>query len=161
MMKQFGLMLAAAFAAGALLPGCALFEPKAAAQSSMEPMTANERDAGGLKVAKEYMDNFVAAFRDKDIEKFKSVISEDRRKKLTPEIFNEILAAQKREQGDFVNMELLAVLDQVVYQTYLWKMTYEKKDAEGKPVKRDFLYFVSIGKIGDNDYAVGAAGYRL
>jgi len=160
MMKQFGLMLAATFAAGALLPGCALFEPKPAAQS-MEPMTATERDAGGLKVAKEYMDNFTAAFRDKDIEKFKKVISEDRRKKLTPEIFNEILAAQKREQGDLVNMEFLTVLDQVVYQTYLWKMTYERKDAEGKPVRRDFLYFVSIGKVGDNDYAVGAAGYRL
>jgi len=160
MTKQFGLMLAAAFAAGTLLPGCALFEPKAATPA-VEPMTANERDAGGLKVAKEYMDNFTAAFRDKDIEKFKSVISEDRRKKLTPEIFNEILAAQKREQGDLVDMELLAVLDQVVYQTYLWKMTYEKKDAEDKPVRRDFLYFVSIGKIGDNDYAVGAAGYRL
>ena len=103
MTKQFGLMLAAAFAAGTLLPGCALFEPKAATPA-VEPMTANERDAGGLKVAKEYMDNFTAAFRDKDIEKFKSVISEDRRKKLTPEIFNEILAAQKREQGDLVDM---------------------------------------------------------
>jgi hypothetical protein len=160
MIKQFGLMLAAAFAAGTLLPGCAFFAPKPAAQA-LEPMTANERNDNGFKAAKEYMDNFTAAFRDKDIEKFKLVISEDRRKKLTPEIFNEILAAQKREQGEFVNMELVAVLDQVIYQTYLWKMTYEKKNTEGKPVRRDFLYFVSIGKVGDNDYAVGAAGYRL
>lgn len=160
MMKPFGLMLAAAFAAGALLPGCALFEPKAA-EPSMKPMAPGERNDGAFKAAKEYMDNFTAAFRDKDIEKFKAVISEDRRKKLTPEIFHEILAAQKREQGELVNMELITVLDQIVYQTYLWKMTYEKKNAEGKLVRRDFLYFVSIGKVGDNDYAVGAAGYRL
>lgn len=160
MMTRLGLMLAAAIAAGTLLPGCATTEAKSAAPS-MERMTKDERDSGASKAAKEYMDNFTAAFRDKDIEKFRAVISEDRRKKLTPEIFNEILAAQKREQGELVNLELIAVLDQVVYQTYLWKMTYEKKNAEGKLVRRDFLYFVSIGKVGDNDYAVGAAGYRL
>ena len=160
MMTRLGLMLAAAIAAGTLLPGCATTEAKSAAPS-MERMTKGERDSGAFKAAQEYMDNFTAAFRDKDIEKFKTVVSEDRRKKLTPEIFNEILAAQKREQGELVNMELITVLDQVIYQTYLWKMTYEKKNAEDKLVRRDFLYFVSIGKVGDNDYAVGAAGYRL
>lgn len=159
-MKTLGLIPAAALVAGILLPGCAVFEPKPAAPS-LERMTENERDAGGLKVAKEYMDCFAAAFREKDVEKFKLVISEDRRKKLTPEIFKEILAAQQREQGDLVNMELLTVLDQTVYRTYLWKMTYEKKDAEGKPVRRDYLYFVSIGKSGENEYSVGAAGFRL
>ena len=160
-MKNLRLMLpAAALAAGILFPGCALLEGKPAAQPPAR-ITEAERNDGALKAATEYMDNFAAAFREKDIEKFKKAISEDRRKQLTPEVFKEILAAQKREQGDLVNMQLIGVLDQIIYQTYLWKMTYERKDSEGKTVRRDFLYFVSIGKTGDNQYSVGAAGFRF
>jgi len=148
-----------ALAVGILLPGCAMFEKKST--TPMEKMTSNERDNGAQKTAKQYMANFYAAFRDKDIKKFEQVISEDRRKKLTPEIFNKILEASLREQGKLIKMEEIGVLNQVIYQTYLWKLTYEKKDAEKKMVQRDFLYSVSIGKTGDDQYAIGAAGFRL
>lgn len=161
MMKQFGLMLPmAALVFGLLLSGCATAKP-AAAPHQLERITEAEKNDGAKAAADEYMKKFAAAFREKDIEKFKQVISEERRKKLTPEVFQEILAASQREQGELVDMEFLAVLDQVIYQTYLWKMTYEKKNSEGNPVRRDFLYFVSIGKTGDNEYAVGAAGFRF
>ena len=98
---------------------------------------------------------------DRDIEKFKKVISPERQKALTPEIFQEILEAAAREQGELQSMELVTVLDQIVYQSYVWKLTYEKKDSEGKPVRRDFLYYVRIGKIGDGQYSIGASGFRL
>lgn len=81
-----------------------------------------------------YMANFAAAFRDRDIEKFKRVISRERQKQLTPEKFQEILDASQREQGELIDMELIGVLDQIIYQSYLWKLTYEKKDSEGKPI---------------------------
>lgn len=160
MMKQFGLMLpAAALVCGLMLSGCVTAEPKSAPQ--LERITDDEKDDGAKTAAQEYMTKFAAAFQEKDIEKFKQVISEERRKKLTPEVFQEILAASQREQGELVNMEFLTALDQVIYQTYLWKMTYEKQDSEGKTARRDFLYFVSIGKTGENEYSVGAAGFRL
>ena len=112
-------------------------------------MSEVERDADARKVAEDYMANFAAAFRDRDIEKFKKVISPERQKALTPEIFQEILEAAAREQGELQSMELVTVLDQIVYQSYVWKLTYERKDSEGKPIRRDFLYYVRIGKIGD------------
>ena len=126
----------AALVLGAMLPGCAT-------------------------TAEDYMANFAAAFRDRNIEKFKRVISRERQKQLTPEKFQEILDASQREQGELIDMELIGVLDQIIYQSYLWKLTYEKKDSEGKPIRRDFLYFVSIGKVGDNEYAIGGSGFRL
>jgi len=152
------MLSAAVFAAGLLLPGCAMFQGKSDRQ--MERITAAEQNSAQDR-ARAYMADFAAAFRDKDIKKFEKVISEDRRKKLTPEIFNKILAASQREQGKMVDMKEIGVLNQVIYETFLWKLTYEKKDAEGKLVRRDYLYFVSIGKTGPKQYSVGAAGFRL
>ncbi len=161
-MKRFGRMVpVAALATGILLPGCATTEPEPATTLQLERMTESEREAGAKKVAETYMTNFTTAFREKDIEKFKQVISEERRQKLTPEVFEQILVASKSEQGEFVDMKLVAVLDQVIYQTFLWKMTYEKQDSDGNPFRRDYLYFVSVGKTGESEYAVGAAGFRL
>ena len=133
----------AALVLGAMLPGCATTEEKPA-PAPLARMSAGERDEGARKVAEDYMANFAAAFRDRDIEKFKRVISRERQKQLTPEKFQEILNASQREQGELI-----------------WKLTYEKKDSEGKPIRRDFLYFVSIGKVGDNEYAIGGSGFRL
>ena len=138
-----------------MLPGCATTEEKPA-PAPLARMSAGERDEGARKVAEDYMANFAAAFRDRDIEKFKRVISRERQKQLTPEKFQEILDASQREQGELIDMELIGVLDQIIYQ-----LTYEKKDSEGKPIRRDFLYFVSIGKVGDNEYAIGGSGFRL
>ena len=98
---------------------------------------------------------------DRDIEKFKKVISPERQKALTPEIFQEILEAAARDQGELQSMELVTVLDQIVYQSYVWKLTYERKDSEGKPIRRDFLYYVRIGKIGDGQYSINSSGFRL
>ena len=150
----------AALVLGAMLPGCATTEEKPA-PAPLARMSAGERDEGARKVAEDYMANFAAAFRDRDIEKFKRVISRERQKQLTPEKFQEILNASQREQGELIDMELIGVLDQIIYQSYLWKLTYEKKDSDGKPIRRDFLYFVSIGKVGDNEYAIGGSGFRL
>ncbi len=152
--------LAAILLAGTILSGCATTE-RGEAPPSVVQMSEAERNVGARKVAEEYMANFAAAFRDRDIEKFKKVISPERRKQLTPEIFQEILDAAAREQGELLNMELVTVLDQIVYQSYVWKLTYEKKDSEGKLVRRDFLYYVRIGKIGDGQYSIGASGFRL
>ena len=124
----------AALVLGAMLPGCATTEEKPA-PAPLARMSAGERDEGARKVAEDYMANFAAAFRDRDIEKFKRVISRERQKQLTPEKFQEILNASQREQGELIDMELIGVLDQIIYQSYLWKLTYEKKDSEGKPIR--------------------------
>lgn len=152
--------LAAILLVGAFLSGCGTTEQEKFSPPAVQ-MSEADRDVGARKVAEEYMANFAAAFRDKDIEKFKKVISPERQKQLTPEIFQEILDAAAREQGELLSMELVTVLDQIVYQSYVWKLTYEKKDSEGKPVRRDFLYYVRIGKIGDGQYSIGASGFRL
>ena len=152
--------LAAVLPAGVILSGCMTTEQEKVPPSVIQ-MSEAERDSGARKVAEDYMANFAAAFRDRDIEKFRKVISPERQKQLTPEIFQEILDAAAREQGELLNMELVTVLDQIVYQSYVWKLTYEKKDSEGKPLRRDFLYYVRIGKIGDGQYSIGASGFRL
>ena len=152
--------LAAVFLAGVILSGCVATEQEKA-PPSVVPMSGAERDSGARKVAEDYMANFAAAFRDKDMKKFMKVISPERQKQLTPEIFREILDAAAREQGELQDMELVTVLDQIVYQSYVWKLTYEKKDSEGKPLRRDFLYYVRIGKVGDGQYSIDASGFRL
>ncbi|MBS1370472.1 MAG: hypothetical protein HPZ91_11005 [Lentisphaeria bacterium] len=152
-------MPAAALLAGVLLPGCTTTE-----EHPLPPivrMSESDRDEGARKVAEDYMANFAAAFRDRDIEKFRKVISPEKQKQLTPEKFQEVLDAAAREQGELVNMELVTMLDQIIFQSYVWKMTYEKKDSEGKPMRRDFLYYVRVGKVGDGQYSIGASGFRL
>lgn len=152
--------LAAALLAGAVLSGCVAADQEKMPQPVIQ-MSETDRDVDARKVAEDYMANFAAAFRDRDIVKFRNVISPERQKQLTPEIFQEILDAAAREQGELLNMELVTVLDQIVYQSYVWKLTYEKKDSEGKPVRRDFLYYVRIGKIGDGQYSINASGFCL
>ncbi len=152
--------LAAVLLAGVILSGCVAADQKEIPPPAVR-MSEVERDADARKVAEDYMANFAAAFRDRDIEKFKKVISPERQKALTPEIFQEILEAAAREQGELQCMELVTVLDQIVYQSYVWKLTYERKDSEGKPIRRDFLYYVRIGKIGDGQYSINSSGFRL
>ena len=150
----------AALVLGAMLPGCATTEEKPA-PAPLARMSAGERDEGARKVAADDMAKGAGAVGGRDIDRVLRGVSRERQKQLTPEKFQEILDASQREQGELIDMELIGVLDQIIYQSYLWKLTYEKKDSEGKPIWRDFLYFVSIGKVGDNEYAIGGSGFRL
>ncbi|MDR0933209.1 MAG: hypothetical protein LBM70_09360 [Victivallales bacterium] len=145
-----------------LLSGCATTDKsRPVTVPAVVKMSKSERDDAARKVADEYMMNFVAAFRDKSIEKFKTVISPERRKELTAEKFQEILDASAREQGKLVDYEPVTVLDQGEFQSYVWKLTYEKLDSEKNPMRRDFLYYVRIGKLEDGRYTIGASGFRL
>lgn len=155
------IMPVAALAMAFVVSGCATSAEEKPASLSPVRMSEGERNEAARKKSEEYMENFAAAFRDRDIEKFKKIISPERRKQLTIETFHQILEASQHEQGELIRMEPTGVLDQITYQSYLWKLTYEKKDSAGKPVRRDFLYFVRIAKVGENEYVFAGSGFRL
>ena len=61
--------LAAVLLAGVILSGCVAADQKEIPPPAVR-MSEVERDADARKVAEDYMANFAAAFRDRDIEKF-------------------------------------------------------------------------------------------
>ncbi len=158
MKNRMNLLLLATFLAVSLFTGCASTPP---VDEEVLAMSVTERESDARKMADAYMNAFMKSFRDNDFELFRSILSPQKQKSFTPEMFRTMRESSLKEQGKLKSAEYALSLDKAIFRTFVWKLSYEKEGVDQETILRDFLFFVRIGKTDENTFSVAGAGFCL
>ena len=125
--------------AGIMLAGCTTVTELPAQVNPAEPATAEYRKAKALLVA----------FMQNDPGKFVSLLPEDKQSAFDANRFRTYRFSIVDSLGEPKSFSYVTQLNMPVFYPYVWKVTFERIDKEGKTLQGEALFRVIAGKTGD------------
>ena len=138
------------FLCGFILAACVVVE-----ENKYDVQGADEVD---LARSVELGNNILAAFRDEDFAKLRKNIPGPLQTKMTEKDFRTSCANWRDSLGRIKDFDYVLELETPAVRNLIWKVGFERNDANGNEVEQDMLFRLVTGKV-DDETCVLSCGF--